>query len=864
MRVRETNLLERAGELRALAEHLDSVMASARGHVTFIAGEAGGGKTELVRRFASGLPSSSTVIWGACDALATPRPLGPFVDVASVIGGELERLARTEARPHEFAAELLHELRERVPVVIVLEDLQWADAATLDVLRIVARRIESVGALVLATYRDDELDRMHPLRRTMGELATSAAVSRLRVPRLSPDAVTQLAQPHGVDAIELYRQTGGNPFFVAEVLAGGTQAVPANVQDAVLARVARLSAEGRDLVEAASVVPSPAELWLLERMSRDARGSIDECVSSGVMTSDGERLGFHHELARLAVESSLPQHRKTGLHAAALAALADSAEADRDPARLAHHAESAGDMASVTRYAPKAAARASALGAHREAAAHYARAIRAAGEGSPDVLASIFQRRAHACYLSGQFPEALDAQQRALDCFRALQESLRVGDALWHLSRLLRYVGRIKESIETAQDAIATLEQLPPGPELAMAYCNLSHLYVNSEDAEEARLWGRRALDLAEKLDHVEARVYAQTNLQVVDYLATASEDLVEGFQRILRVAQDAGLDEHSGRALLALTWWAPRFKSYELADRYYDLGLDYSLERGLDIWRHYFLAYRARCELDRGRWDEATRLAQMVIRDPLSPVPRIVALAVLGLVRARRGDPESWPALDEAAELAAPTIELQRREPVAIARAEALWLEGRESEIAGTTLGTLEIAQRRHAQPVVGEMACWRRRAGLREAAPVDVPERYSLELQGRFVEAAAAWMAVGCRYEAAMTLAASEREDDLRSALKMFQELGARPAAAIVSRRLRGKGARGVPRGPRATTLSNPAKLTEREAEILGLVAQGLSNSEIAERLFLSTKTVDHHVSSILGKLGVKTRGQAAAQVR
>ena len=590
MRVRETNLLERAGELRALAEHLDSVMASARGHVTFIAGEAGGGKTELVRRFASGLPSSSTVIWGACDALATPRPLGPFVDVASVIGGELERLARTEARPHEFAAELLHELRERVPVVIVLEDLQWADAATLDVLRIVARRIESVGALVLATYRDDELDRMHPLRRTMGELATSAAVSRLRVPRLSPDAVTQLAQPHGVDAIELYRQTGGNPFFVAEVLAGGTQAVPANVQDAVLARVARLSAEGRDLVEAASVVPSPAELWLLERMSRDARGSIDECVSSGVMTSDGERLGFHHELARLAVESSLPQHRKTGLHAAALAALADSAEADRDPARLAHHAESAGDTASVTRYAPKAAARASALGAHREAAAHYARAIRAAGEGSPDVLASIFQRRAHACYLSGQFPEALDAQQRALDCFRALQESLRVGDALWHLSRLLRYVGRIKESIETAQDAIATLEQLPPGPELAMAYCNLSHLYVNSEDAEEARLWGRRALDLAEKLDHVEARVYAQTNLQVVDYLATASEDLVEGFQRILRVAQDAGLDEHSGRALLALTWWSPRFKSYELADRYYDLGLDYSLERGLDIWRHYFL----------------------------------------------------------------------------------------------------------------------------------------------------------------------------------------------------------------------------------------------------------------------------------
>ena len=864
MRVSETNLLERAAELRALADQFDSVLASARGHVTFIAGEAGVGKTELVRRFAAQLPSSATVLWGACDALATPRPLGPFVDVSIVVGGELDRLASTEARPHEFAAELMRDVHQSAPVVMVLEDLQWADAATLDVLRIVARRVESVGALILATHRDDELDRMHPLRRLMGELATGGSVSRLRVSRLSPKGVATLAQPYGVDPDELYRQTGGNPFFVTEVLAGGMQAVPATVQDAVLARVARLSPGGRDVVEAASIIPAPAELWLLDRMSEGARSSIDECVTSGVMTSEGDRLGFHHELARRAVEASLPSHRRAKLHVAAMVGLSESAEADRDPARLAHHAEAAGERTSVMKYSPEAASRASALGAHREAAAHYARAIHAAGDAEPEVLASLFQRRAHACYLSGQFPEALEAQQRALDCYRTLSEPLRVGDGLWSLSRLLRYVGRIKESIETAQEAIATLEQLPPGPELAMAYCNLSHLFVNSEDADGARIWGRRALELAEQLDHLEARVYAQTNLQVVDYLSGASDESARGFERILRVAQDAGLDEHAGRVLVALVWWSPRFKSYELADRYYETGLEYSIERGLDIWRHYFLAYRARCELDRGRWDEAARLAQAVFRDPLSPVPRIVALAVIGLVRARRGDPESWPALDEAAVLAAPTVELQRREPAAMARAEALWLQGREAEIPDATLGALEIAQRRHAHHVVGEMACWRRRAGLNEPAPVDLPERYSLELQGSFAAAATAWMGVGCRYEAAMALAASAAEHDLREALKMFQELGARPAAAIVSRRLRGKGARGVPRGPRTTTLRNAANLTEREAEILGLVAEGLSNPEIAGRLFLSTKTVDHHVSAILGKLGVKTRGQAVAQIR
>src|SRR5256885_434393 len=242
MRASETNLLERAGELRALSEQFDSVLASARGHVTFIAGEAGVGKTELVRRFASELPSSATVVWGACDALATPRPLGPFVDVAGLVGGELDRLARTEARPHEFAAELMRELRERAPVVIVLEDLQWADAATLDVLRLLARRVESVGALILCTHRDDELDRIHPLRRTMGELATSAAVSRLRVPRLSPEAVASLAQPYGIDAAELYRQTGGKPLPVPGALPCGTRAGPPDASGRVLAQSATLRA----------------------------------------------------------------------------------------------------------------------------------------------------------------------------------------------------------------------------------------------------------------------------------------------------------------------------------------------------------------------------------------------------------------------------------------------------------------------------------------------------------------------------------------------------------------------------------------------------------------------------------------------
>src|SRR5437763_11941915 len=216
-----------------------------------------------------------------------------------------------------------------------------------------------------------------------------------------------------------------------------------------------------------------------------------------------------------------------------------------------------------------------------------------------------------------------------------------------------------------------------------------SRTFTSIRKMQMRRSCGPTAHWRLQKLGHVEARVYAEINLAVVEYLATQSPALVDEFERIFRLAKEHGLDEHAGRALLHLTWWSPRFKSYDVADRYYDSGLDFSIERGLDLWRHYMLAYRARCEMDRGRWDEATRLAELVIRDPLSPVPRIVALVVLGLVRARRGDPGFWPPLDEAAELAAPSNELQRREPVATARAEALWLEGREGAIPDATAPT-------------------------------------------------------------------------------------------------------------------------------------------------------------------------------
>jgi AAA ATPase-like protein len=375
-------LLERATELAALSARLDAVEAGGRGHVVLLGGEAGVGKTALIRELCDGRAGSARIVRGACEPLFTPRPLGPLNEIAHELDGDLVPLVERGAKPYEVVTALMHELDGPNPVVFVLDDLHWADEATLDVFRLLVRRVESVPVLVVAGYRDDEVDVADPLRIVLGELATRPTISRMKLIALSPAAVAELAEPYGVDADELYAKTAGNPFFVVEALAAGSGAIPDTVRDAVLARAARLTPPGRSLLEAVAVVPPQAELWLLEALADPATG-LDECLASRMLRSDAAGISFRHELARLAVEDSVATGRKLTLHRSALAALAEPPAGAPDFARLAHHAEAAGDADAVRRYAPAAAERADALGAHREAAAHYARVLRRGGDLAP-------------------------------------------------------------------------------------------------------------------------------------------------------------------------------------------------------------------------------------------------------------------------------------------------------------------------------------------------------------------------------------------------------------------------------------------------------------------------------------------------
>ncbi len=853
-------LLEREPHLAALAGLLDEVRASSAGRLVLVGGEAGAGKTALLRRFCRSEVDVGQVLWGACAPLRTPRPLGPLVDVADAIGGEFEQVVTAAVRAHEVVGALLRELRRRTLTVLVLEDLQWADEATIDVLALLGARIATAPALVLGSYRDDELDRTHQLRVVLGEMVR--APGRIRVDPLSRTAVGELAAPHHVDVDELYARTGGNPFFVTEVLATERQTVPETVRDAVLARAARLSDGAGGLLDAVSVIPGGCELDLLDQLAGNLLEHLTECLASGILAGVQGGIAFRHELARLAVEESVPPDRKRSLHQRALSILAEGQTGEPDSALLAHHAELAGDVEAVLLWAPRAAELAAASGAHREAAAQYARALRHASGMPPGERAILLERRAEECYLTAQLEQAVDAQQAAVEIRRALGDRRGEGNALRALSRLLFFAGRTAEGEPIALEAVDLLERGPPSHALAMAYCNISQRRMVVEEREAAIEWGTRALQLAERLGDTEALVYALTNIGMTQSDA-GIEDGTAKLARALALARSTGLDEHAGRVFNALVMWPIRFRRFDEIGTYLEDGLAFCEERGLDTWRLYLLACRAALGLMRGEWDAAADTAEVVLRNPRTAhVARVWALTVRGLVRARRGDPEASTPLARAHEHAEPTGELAQLAMETAGRAEVAWLAGDNHAVKRVTEPALGLALERQVVWTVGELAYWRWQAGVHDDLPAGlVAEPYRLSIAGEWAEAARLWKQIGCPYEAALALGGADQEHALRQALEELRELGASPAAAIMARRLRALGARGVPRGPRPSTRENPAGLTARELEVLALVAEGLRNAQIAERLVVARKTVDHHVSAILRKLDAPTRGQAAA---
>lgn len=790
-------LVEREEHLAALDAWLGEVRARRRGRLVLVAGEAGVGKTALVRAFGE-RERTAPVLVGGCEPLFTARPLGPLLDIAAEIGGPLAGVLEDGAAAGDVLAALARSLRAPASVV-VLEDLHWADEATLDVLRLLDRRVGGLPALVVGTYRDDELTRDHPLRLVLGELR---GAHRLAVEPLSPDAVAALAAAHGLDAATLHASTGGNPFYVTELLARPGDGTPRTVRDAVLARAARLPPRARRLLEAVAVARPRAEIWLLEAIAAGDVSALEQCLASGMLRASGGAVAFRHEIARAAIEDELPPDRRVSLHRAALAALAGRGE----PARLAHHAEAAGDGAAVLEHSTAAGERAARLGAHRQAAAHFGAALRHADALDPAARAELLEARARECFMSSMIDEAVEAETAALELHRAAGDRLREGDTHRRIARVAWYGGDGAGGRAAEAAAIELLETVPPGPELALAYTARVASRMMARDLEGAREWGAKAIGLAERLGETEVLVAATRHVGTAEMCHGLPEGR-EKVRRSLDVALAAGLKSHVAVAWCNLVASAHEVRDLDRAAADLEAGRAWCEEHDMLAWATYLAGCGAQLALDRGDWDEAAALAGELLERTRGDLPqsRYRALLTLGMLHARRGDEDPWPLLDEALAIAVGVDQLERLGSVCAARAEARWLAGEHDRVAEETERGLALARESGHAWTAGPLLVWRHRAGM-PAGQGDtawLPPPYRAELAGDAGAAAAFWRERGCGYDAALAAGTgSGDEEELRDALDALEDLGARPASAIVAGRMRERGVSVRRRGPRPET--------------------------------------------------------------
>lgn len=854
-------LLEREACLQDLAAVWQSA-AAGTGRIALVSGEAGLGKTTLVEHFARALPATTRLLWGACDALFTPRPLGPLYDMAAQLGGGwLDRLSADPNRTTLFGA-FLAELQQR-PALVVFEDVHWADEPTLDLLRYAGRRISRTQALLVLTYRDDELGPRHPLRLVLGDLVTSPAARRIPLPRLSESAVRALVGERRLDSAELYRQTGGNPFFVSEVLSSGGGGIPATVREAVLARVARLTEAGQAVLAAAAVCGLRIEPALLVEVAGADDQAADECLAAGILLPQGDLLAFRHELIRQTVLASLSPQRQQTLHRRVLKALR-AEPGGADLARLAHHAEGAGDREAVLACAPAAARLASAANAHRAAADLYSLALRYADELPPADRAQLLGVYADECNSIDQRAEGLAARKQALDLWQALRDPLKQGECLANMALLLNGLGRTTEAQQVCRQALELLEAHPPGRELALAYRVQSGLHMLTQDYGAAIEWGEKAIALAAPAGARHLVLAARNTIGS----SWVHLDYAQGCQYLehnLAAAHEAGFYTLAAHAYANLSSVSSELYQFPQAEAYARDGLAYAAEYGLERFRLYILAWQAVTHLRLGRWREAAETAALVLQRPsVSVTSRVTALAALGCVYARQGEAEAgWAALDEALELVGHTTSLHRTALVRTARAEAAWLGGDGERAQQEANAVFEAAVAKQHGWFAGELAYWRWRAGVDGERYDWLAAPYALQVAGGWREAAEAWQGLGCAYERARALAEGDNAAQV-TALEVFERLGARPAADALRAALKAAGAARLPRQPRASTRENPFGLTRRQLDTLALLMEGLSNVEIAERLHISPKTADHHVSAILERLNVHSREAAAELAR
>lgn len=857
------NFLERSAALDHLLSRFQDA-ERAQGSLVFVSGEMGIGKTTLVDRFIAHIGDKARLVKVPFEGLSIPEPLGPFYGAARHFSSNIHQLLEGQAPRAQLFSALVEEVRAATKLtVLVTEDVHWADEASLDLLRYLGRRVENLRLLVIATLRDDELPPAHPLRRVVGDLATVSSVHRLMLPPLSVEAVSELARDSDLDPMELHAYTGGNPFYVSEVVASGSR-VPMSLRDALLGRAARLSPQDREVLDVAATIGMLVDVDVLQQVAgRNIEDAVDQGLAVGLLRPTLHGIAFRHAAVQSILLTAISAARRQALHHRILSCLQNHPAFRHDVARLAFHAEEAKDHATFD-YAVAAAERATAFQSHREAAEQYARALRWAGDLEPVARAEMLEAQAYSYYLTTRMTDAIAAQEAAAAIWQRVGRNLAYGNNLRRLSRFYLFATRHRDAIRLAEHAYVVLASFPDSREFALACGYLAEWRMRVNLIDEAVNLASRAMDIARRLDDEGTMAHALITNGTVR-LGSGDETGIPDLERGLALARKLGNEEYTLRALTHLAE-PPGFRRCGARSRakYIAEGLAFAQKHGLDTKIVLFGGMNVRLLLDNTDWATVISEGENLVNNPAARGHYLLEIYVaLALARLRCGEPASED-FDRAAELARQLGDARHMATVDAALVEAAWLKEDDTRAGVMALSGLERALASGNLSAASALALWAHRAGQTRCHYSWVVEPHALEIAGNCTGAAEMWDEDDVPLESMRARSASTDESDLRSVHADFGRIGAHPDALRVARRLRALGFGQVPRGPRPSTRATYGSLTRREVEILSVLSTGASNREIAQQFFLSPKTVDHHVSAILGKLGVTNRQQAVNHAR
>lgn len=840
------------------------------GKIVLVAGDAGMGKSTLINHFLSNLPKNDFAV-AMCDPLSTPRPLGPVRDLVQALP-----VFTATFDPHtqdQFFDGMITALRSHEKtLVLAIEDLHWVDQRTLDWLQFIGRRISQLPLMLVGSLRDDEVDIAHPLKTALASIPTQNQVTIQMTP-LSPATVSTLGQHSSISTQQLIKITGGNPFYLTELLRNNSTVgqVPTSVADVINARLNSLPDELRRTIEFLSCITGEIHYDLLHRLiDVDDANWIDPITRlHQIVTPTDKGLAFRHELVRLTAFQRVPPLQRRQYQTQILNSLIAFPNLNYALDNIVHYAQATQSVSIILQYAPMAAAKAAYFGAHKEAAAFLKIACEdhILSHAPPQQAAQLLEDWAYEAGLSIHIDdEVITARLQAIALWQQVGRNDKVGENLRWLSRAHWYRGESNQAQSYLQQALDTLENEPPAIAHAKAYALRGQYFMLQDAMQDAIHWATKAIPLAQKFNDSEIHAHALNTIGTAKMFRADISGRQE-LQQSLKLSIDNQLHEQAARVYTNLSECLVENRMLPQAQLIIDQGIAFDTAHDLDSWSYYLIGRKAQLRLEQDRYHEAKLIADSVLaREDQTLLMRIPALIILARCLIRTADTAATQTQELARDHAHQINEPQYLAAVLISDLEMALLQ-HDNKLANDTIDKLSTAlpPEKLSHRKRAELTFWASLSNL--PLPLayhdEIPESFTTFFAGDYQNAAQLFKAEQSHYFAAWSLWKTQQHHLVTQAIEYFNEINAVAAIDYIHHHQQlntpASPPQRYPIPPRTEAKPHPYGLTRKELTVLSLLVLGKSNAAIADELSRSRRTVENHVAAIFNKLDCHNRVDA-----